>query len=81
MSMPRKIFFIDNTLSDDESFSDVDEDFSVVEDNILYDIVTYATGSTSTQAQVRQRMSVHVAEPCGSKAPALPTVVQRAPTV
>ena len=64
------IVILDNSSSDGEACSDVDDDFTEVDDSLLCDSVTFANGSTSTPQSKRHRVSgVHFQEPVSSQAP------------
>ena len=63
------IGILDNSSSDGESCSDVDEDYTEVDDSLMFDSVTFAN-STSTLQSKRQRVSgVYFQEPPSSRAP------------
>ena len=76
------IIFLDNSSSDGDACSDVDEEFSVVEDSLLCDSVTFANGTTSTPQAKRQRTSgVHFQEPQSTRVakPVAPPVTTVSP--
>ena len=55
--------FLDNSSSDEDACSDVDDDFSVVDDNLLCDSVNFANGPISKPKSKWQRTSeVHFQE-------------------
>ena len=76
---PNPIFFIDNSDTDYEACSDVDDDYLVVDDSLLCDSVTYASGTTSTPAGRKQRTSVHFEDQGSSRTPTSKPVAQRTP--
>ena len=51
------MIILDNSSSDGEACSDVDDDFTVVDDSLLGDSVDFASGTTSTPHSKRQRTS------------------------
>ena len=51
------MIILDNSSSDGEACSDVDEDFSIVDDSLLGNSVDFANGTTSTPHSKRQRTS------------------------
>ena len=70
LNISKYIIILDNSSTDEESCSDVDEDFTEVDDSLLCDSVTFANGSTSTPHSKRQRTSgVQFQEPPSSQAP------------
>ena len=51
------MIILDNSSSDGEACSDVDDDFTIVEDSLLGDSVDFASGTTSTLHSKRHRTS------------------------
>ena len=77
---PNPVLFVDNSDSDDEACSDLDDDYSVVDDSLLGDSVTFATGPSSTPSSgKRRRNSVHFEDQGSSRTPVTKPVAQRAP--
>ena len=86
LNISKYIFILDNSSTDGESCSDVDDDFTEVDDSLLCDSVNFANGTTSTPYSKRQRTSgVQFQEPPSSQAPRpvappVPTTSQSVPT-
>ena len=78
---PNPTSYLDNSSSDEETCLDVDEDYSVVEDSLLFDSVSYASGPASTPQGKKRRTSVHFDNQGDSRTPATKPVAQKTTAV
>ena len=82
VSKPNQIFFVGNFDSEEDACSDLDEDYTITEDSLLSDSVTFAAGTTSTQTTGKRRREAeyqadsrpHIAKPVAHPSTAVPVV-------